>query len=465
MFAHYRPGVQIGNDDCGCHSPIMNNPRPAGPAEVMKDELGNITRLQWTPEARFTLNLTSDTNIAVESGSKIFDVSGITPLGTKGWEGLLAYNTVDRLCWRYVGNSWKQLPELVSSPGSNVIITLSNENDITRVSIKNFRGESIFSDENKGSFIPLTVDDTLAKVLLQGFYHVDIYQISANKSKLIRRVPLSIGYFSPPKNPPIYNQGCHSDKASFATDNTLSLKNGVLSVNTSQAVQIGGILPISSGAVFEYAQPRNLIVNIDTTNKQASIGSHDIYNYIVSGGDVFCLLDSYYLEFDSGSPDMVKFKTLILEDNKIISHIVFINSDGSINYHELENQLDSVGDISELKTTLLTRMDELDSEHDIDIENMNDSITSISECVNKVKNQVGDLQVSDKIVELYNSYNNLNTSINQLDSEMDSKVSEGDVTVIVNKAVSTELSDDKLQEMINNAVYENMRLDGGVVED
>ena len=269
MFSNYRPGVQTNS--CNCHTtPDCKPVQPNGPVQVMKDEYGNITRLQWSPDARFTLNLTSDINIPVESGSKIFTVSGVTPIGIAGWEGLYAYNTVDCKCWKYTSNSWKLLPELISCVGSDVVITLSNEDATTRVSIKNFRGESIFSDDNKGSFIPLTVDDSLAKVLMQGFYHVDIYQISDNSSKLVRRVPLSIGYSAPPAKPPIPNQGCHSGNSGFATDSTLSLKNGVLSVNTSQVVQMGGILPISSGAVFEYAQPRNLIVDVDLNNKDGT---------------------------------------------------------------------------------------------------------------------------------------------------------------------------------------------------
>lgn len=463
MFSNYRPGVQTNS--CNCHQDDLMQPvEQNGPVQVMKDEHGNIVRLQWSPNARFTLNLTSDINIPVESGSKIFTVSGMSPLGITGWEGLLAYNTVDVKCWKYTGNRWIELPEIISCPGSDVIISLSNDSATTRVSIKNFRGESIFSDDNKGSFIPLTVDDTLAKILMQGFYHVDIYQLSTNSTKLIRRIPLSIGYSAPPVKPPIHNQGCHSGNTGFATDNTLSLKNGVLSVNTSQVIQMGGTLPVSSGAVFEYAQPRNLIVDVDVDTKQASVGSYDIYNYIMSGGDVLCLIDGLYLEFINGSAEKVAFKTILLDDNKIISHIVFINSTGSVEYEVNENHINSSADITQLQTTILSRMDALDVEHDTDIQNMNASIESMQESVSKMQNQIGDLKVTDKIVELYNNYNQLNVTIQEVDKELESKISEVEVSNIVNQTVNNQLTDERLQIMINNAVADNLRLDGGVVE-
>lgn len=466
MFENYRPGVQVGNHNCDCHSNEIIKPQHSGPVNIEKDEFGNINRLQWAPDARFTINLTSDTNLPIVSGSQILRVSGITPMSISGWEGLLAYNIVDFKCWKYSNDNWIELPEIETCSSSDAIITFSNDNAVTRVSIKNFRGESIFSDDNKGNIVPLTFDDILAKVLLQGFYYVDIYQLIDNNSRLVRRIPLSIGH-SNASNKPTFpdNNHCHTNNAGFATDNTLSLRNGILSVNVSNNCQMGGDLPISSAAVFEYAQPRNLVVELDLNNRTASIGASDIYNYILYGANVFCLLDGVYLEFNDGNSSLVTFKKIMLDNNVLTSYLIIIDSIGKIvEYQKTTSPINSSVDIDNFKESLTQQMTSLNNKHNEDIQGMDDSIANMQSSIFNMKNQIGDLNVSEKITELYNNHNSVNVRLNEINTTLDSKISESQVSEIVNQKVTEEVSPEKLEELVNKAVGENIILDGGVVE-
>ena len=465
MFENYSSSVQIGHN-CGCHSSSNIRPEQFTPARVTKDELGNITKLQWAPDARFTINLTSDTSVSIIEGSQILNKSGADPLGIAGWEGLHAYNLIDAICWKFSNGTWNRLPEIVSSPNNNVVVVFSNDDATTKVSIKNFRGETIFSDSNQGTFVPLTIDDSLASILLQGFYHVDIYQITNKSTRLVRRIPLSIGNTRQDPKPPSFPNNSHcSDNKGFATDNTLNLKNGVLSVNVSEKCQPGGTLPISSNAVFEYAQPRNIIVEADLTNNTATMSSNDIYNYIMFGGNVLCLVNGLYLSFLSGTIDNATFKALLLDGNVIRSYLLTIDNVGKIiNYKEDSSPINSSVDITNFKETLIQQMNELSSLHNSDIERMNSSILEMNTSVQSIKEQVGDLKVTEKITELYNNHNVINSKLHEVNTVLESKVSESEVATIVNQKVIEEISPEKLQELVDKSINENMKLDGGVVE-
>ena len=463
MFQNYTTGVQIGHN-CDCHKPSQNVPEQHSPATIMKDELGNIKKLQWAPDARFTINITSDTNISIVQGSQILNRSGLTPETLSGWEGLYAYNIVDTICWKYTQNSWVRLPNIITA-NNGAVITFGNDQAKTKISIKNFRGETIFSDTEDGNIVPLTIDDQLADLLMQGFYNLDVYQITANATKLIRRIPVSIGQSQPTNKPvPINPSSCHNNN-NFVTDNTLSFKNGVLSVNVGEQCQPGSVLPISGNAVFEFAQPRNMIVEADIEAGIASMSSIDIYNYQMFGGEITCLVNGVYLSLLSVTHDNATFKELLLHDNILTSYLIIIDNVGKIiEYKSVTSPLNSDSDLNLFKETLTQQMSVLNQTHDADIQRMDSSIGSMNSSLQAMQEQIGDLKVTEKIVELYDNYNSVNSTINQLNKDLDSKLEESDVADIVNKRVDEELSDDKLQDMVNAAVSSDMRLDGGVVE-
>lgn len=464
MFENYSSEVQIGHD-CDCHKPSEIIPEEYTPARITRDELGNITKLQWAPDARFTINLTSDTNISIIEGSQILSRSGLTPENIAGWEGLYAYNIVDTICWQYRNGTWNKLPNIITSNRNSVVITFGNDQAITKVSIKNFRGATIFSDTEEGNFVPLTIDDNLASVLMQGFYYVDIYQVTTKSTKLIRRIPLSVGHAQPDKKPPIHpSTSCHNNKG-FATDNTLTLRNGVLSVNVDDQCQMGGTLPISSNAVFEYAQPRNMIVEADVETNVATMTAADIYSYQLFGGDAICLVNGIYLVPFSITPDKATFKDITLNNSTIISHVLSIDNTGKIlEFKKTEAPINAAEDLNNFQDILAQQMSTLALQHAADIERMDGSIAGMDNRIQAMQEQIGDLKVTEKIVELYNNYNNLNTRLNGIDSELNSKIEESDISKIVEEKVAQEVTDDKLEELVNNAVSENIKLDGGVIE-
>jgi hypothetical protein len=296
MFSNYTTGTQVDiKDKCGCHDNTPPTISQNTPVITKKDDFGNIVKLQWTTDVRCTLNLTSDTWTPIFDGSKVFEKSGVTPYGITGYANMYAYNLADNKCWKHDGEEWVEQSTIVSSPISNTVVLFSSENCITRATIKNFRGESIYSVENEGSIVPLAIDDTLSQLLLQGYYNIDVYQVTSTYTRHVRRISVSIGYtLQPTDKPQITNpiqpgHGCHTGGNNFATDNSLNLKNNILSVNVENECSYGNNLPISSGAVFEYAQPRNLIVEIDDSTMTSTYASHDIYSFTTTyGGDSFC---------------------------------------------------------------------------------------------------------------------------------------------------------------------------------
>lgn len=464
MFENYSSSVQIGHN-CACHKPSHIVPEQYTPAEVTKDELGNISKLQWAPDARFTINLTSDTNISVVEGSQILNRSGLTPEGIAGWEGLYAYNIVDTICWQYTKGTWVKLPNIITSNKNSVIITFSNDKAKTKISIKNFRGETIFTDTEEGNFVPLTVDDSLASILMQGFYNVDIYQITSTSTKLIRRIPISITP-AQPNTPPIVNNlgSCHSNKG-IVTDNTLTYKNGVLSVNTIDQCQLGNVLPVSGNAVVEYAQPRNMIIEADLETHTATMSSIDAFNYQMFGGEVSCIVDGIQLSPLSITQDKATFKDISLKDNTLTSHLLTIDNVGKIiEYQVISSPINSATDLTEFKQLLNQEMCTLTQAHNADIERMDTSILAMSSSLSSMQEQIGDLKVTEKIVELYQNYNSLNSTINGINKELESKLEEHDIADIVNESIAAELSDDKLKDMVTDVVATNLKLDGGVVE-
>lgn len=465
MFENYSSGVQIGHG-CECHTPPHTTPEQYTPAKITKDELGNITKLQWAPDARFTINLTSDTNISVVEGSQILNRSGMTPDNINGWEGLYAYNIVDTVCWQYRGGAWVRLPNIVTSNKNSVILTFSNDQAKTKISIKNFRGETIFTDTEDGTFVQLTFDDSLAAVLMQGFYNVDIYQISATSTKLIRRVPVSITPAQPQNKPTINNNSgsCHSNKG-IVTDNTLTYKGGILSVNTADQCQLGSVLPISGNAVVEYAQPKNMLVEADLETYTATMSSIDIFNYQMFGGEVACLVDGMYLSPFSITYDEAIFKELIVQDSMLISYILIIDNTGKItSYKRNESHLTPVTSLNNIQQMLLQQMSALNDQHLADIERMDESIASMDTALKSMQAQIGDLKVTENIVELYDNYNSLNTSIRDLDGKLDLKLEASDVEAIINEEVAEQLSDERVHEIVTTIVADNLHLDGGVIQ-
>lgn len=464
MFENYSSSVQIGHN-CGCHSPSQTTPEQYTPAKITKDELGNITKLQWAPDARFTINLTSDTNISVVEGSQILNRSGLTPDNINGWEGLYAYNIVDTICWQYRNGVWTRLPNIVTSNNNSVVLTFSNDQAKTKISIKNFRGETIFTDTEDGNFVPLTVDDSLAAVLMQGFYNVDIYQISSTSTKLIRRIPISITPTQSQNTSSSNNSNsCHSGKG-IVTDNTLTYRNGILSVNTTDNCQPGSVLPVSGNAVVEYAQPKNVWVEADLETYTATMSSIDILNYQMFGGEVACLVEGIYLSPFSVTYDKATFKEVIVENSIITSYILTIDNAGKIiEYKKSESHLNPVTSLENIQQELMQSMSALNEQHTADINRMDASIEAMQAAVEGMKAQVGDLQVTEKIVELYNNYNNINSTLQALDNELDNKLEESDVDIIINESVESKLTPERLQDLVNNAVGDNIKLDGGVVE-
>ena len=454
MFSNYTTGTQVSHKDkCGCHDHTPPTISHNTPVITQKDDYGNIIKLQWTPNARFTLNLTSDTWTPIFDGSKVIDKPGVTPDGIAGYVNMYAYNLADYRCWQYNGAEWVEQQDIVSSPRSNTTVLFSMEDSATRVSIKNFRGEPVYTVENDSNIVAVTIDDTLAQILLQGYYNIDVYQITKTSTRHVRRIPVSISHsLQPPDSQPIINNipgghGCHTGSG-FATDNSLKLKNNVLSVNVDDECTYGNTLPVSSGAVFEYAQPRNLVIEINTDTMTSPYASHDIYSFIiVQGGDAYCYYDGLYIPYVDGDDDKVKFSSLVMQDSGLKTFVLEIDDCGVVVDKSTIYDPSAGTDYSALRAemTMLREM------HLVDARNADERLDAIE----------GNLKET--------SIPSLVSSIERLEDDIDTKASTSMVNEVIssvsdlNAALTTKTSHSEVQSLIRYALDADMVFDGGVV--
>jgi hypothetical protein len=477
MFNNYTLGVHSSSSGCVCNSGQGSDVISTVSDYSVEDKYGNIVRLNWSPSARFTINLTSDIWAPIAVGAKVLSTAGATPYKMAGTEGAYVYNTNDCKCWKYVSGRWVEEADIAEFPDSGAVVLFSTKNCITRVSIKNFRGESIFSIDENSNIVNLQVDDTLSNILMQGFYNLDIYKIYNNETRLVRRIPLSVGY----SNENSSSQGSvHVQRPNkgFTTDDTLNFTNGVLSVNTSNGCYYGSSLPISSSAVFEYAQPRNIIVELDDTGKHASISSIDIYNHVISGGNVLCAYDNNYYDFAGGTSDTVVFKSISIDNGALTERTIEIDSSHNSIVSISSVQVNS--DNNDTLASIMLRLDEIENSHDTDMSDMRTSMDDISYRVASIKEQVGDIDVDASLELMRNQLNNqtdsiaaINTEVNRIDlvaQNMQSQVD--DVKVILSDAVTRDemsdiveqaIDDDKLRDIVSNVIANEAILDGGVI--
>jgi hypothetical protein len=454
MFSNYTTGTQVTNKDkCGCHDHTTPTISHNTPVLTQKDDYGNIIKLQWTPNARFTLNLTSDTWTPIFDGSKVLEKPGATPEGIAGYINMYAYNLSDYKCWQYNGAEWVEQPDIESSPRSNTVVLFSMENSSTRISIKNFRGEPVYTVENDSNVVSVSIDDTLAQILLQSYYNIDVYQITKTSTRHVRRIPVSIGYnLQRPDAPPIINNvpqgnGCHS-VAGFATDNTLEFRNNILSVNVKENCEYGNTLPVSSGAVFEYSQPRNLVVEINTDTMTSPYTSKDIYSFvIVQGGDAFCYYNGLYIPYVEGDDELVKFSSLLMQEAGLKTFILEIDDCGNVNDKSTLYDPSAGTDYSSLRADLTT----LREMHIVDAKDADRRLDAIE----------GNLKET--------SIPSLVSAIERLEDDMDTKATTSSVTEVVamvsnlDVALSTKASHSEVQALIRDALDAETVFDGGVI--
>ena len=460
MFSNYGPGVRTSQNGCGCHTgtpPIITQ---GSPANATTDNYGNITKLQWAPTARFTINITSDEWVPIKEGSKVFNVSGVTPAGVPGYDGLYAYNTVDGKCWKYSVTQWEEEPEIVYFPNSDTVVLFSNANCVTKVSIKNFRGEPIFTAEDDDTSVELTVDDALANILMQGYYNMDVYQSTSTSTRLVRRIPLSISYSEQNNNQqsfPSVGNSCHSGAANFATDNSLILKNGVLSVNTAGNCSYGNSLPVSSGTVYEYAQPRNLIVDVSSSNGVSDITAIDIYNYANSGGTVYCLNDGMYLNYVYGTTSIAVFNLLDADDNVLSSYTATVDAIGKTSVSVDKYDLSGLSSIASIKEELIGKIEAVQFQHNEDITSINETITSIDNSISLINGRVSSITaVSNDVAKRMNV---LEKSMSDINSAGYATAEE--VNSVVTSKVNEVTTSEEFRQMIEEAVKDNVVMDGG----
>jgi hypothetical protein len=315
MFSNYTNVTQVAQEDGCCHK--QTTPVTGHNTDVLaqKDEYGNIIKLQWTPNDRFTLNLTSDTWMPIFDSSKVLEEPGETPDDADGQLNMYAYNLSDWKCWKHDGDKWVEQSAIESPHGSSTTVLFSMKNSSTRISIKNFRGDTVYTVENEGNWLPFTVDDTLSQLLLQGYYNIDVYQITQTLTRHIRRISASIGYPSQqydvtPPNPNSTYVGW------FSVDDTLEFKNSVLSVNVNDTCNNENTLPVSGSAVVEYSQPKDLIVEINTDTMTTNYTSKYIHNFVcVRKGNAYCYYDGLYIPYSEGTEESVKFSLLTVKDS------------------------------------------------------------------------------------------------------------------------------------------------------
>ena len=203
MFSNYINGAIISSHGhCGHHHTNLT------PAVSVKDAYGNVVKLQWTPIDRFSVDITSNSWIPVLDDSIILNQSGQTPYDVAGVEGRFAYNTSDYRCWKFSKGGWEEQSEIASQDAGKTIMLFSNKSGLTRIVLKNFRGEPVHTAESIGDTVTLTIDDALSEKLLQGYYNMYVYLVSGNTTKFIRKISVSVGNYVEESAPP-HGHHCH----------------------------------------------------------------------------------------------------------------------------------------------------------------------------------------------------------------------------------------------------------------
>jgi hypothetical protein len=190
MFSNYISGAVVSSHN-HCDHPHTN----LTPGVAVKDDYGNVVKLQWTPTARFSVNITSDSWVPVVDGSVILNQPGQTPHDVVGINGDLAYNTADYKCWMYLGGTWKEQDDIATQDRGKTIMLFSSQAGMTRAVLKNFRGEQLHVIEGVGNTATLTIDDELSDKLLQGYYNIDVYLVLNSTTKFIRKISVSVGNY------------------------------------------------------------------------------------------------------------------------------------------------------------------------------------------------------------------------------------------------------------------------------
>lgn len=190
MFSNYTVGTVVSQHDHCDHKHTC-----VTPGFAQTDDYGNIVRFQWTPDARFNFEVTSDSWIPVPEGSISLTQSGQLPDDIATVCDTFAYNTVDYRCWKNDCGTWLEQPEISIDPQSRTRLLFSDKSKSTRVVIKNFREEVVQTFESSGNTVSIVVDDTLAEQLLQGYYNMDVYLVGTSMIRHIRRIVVSIGNY------------------------------------------------------------------------------------------------------------------------------------------------------------------------------------------------------------------------------------------------------------------------------
>ena len=405
MFSNYTNGTQVTQDDnCGCHSQTPPIIGPASTVTAQKDDYGNIIELQWTPNDRFTLDITSDTWTPIFDGSKILKTPGAVPDDAIGHANMYAYNLHDYKCWQHDGTVWVEKDFIETPVKSSTVVLFSMVDSSTRVCIKNFRGETIHSVENESNVAHLEVDDALAQLLLQGYYTIDIYQITNTSVRYVRRLSVSIGCYEPKSETIIIPDDCCHEReeyVNFSTDDTLKLENNVLSVNLQNRCIARTNLPVSSDAVIDYSQPKNLLIDIDvTTNADVMTSpypSKAIYEFVtVQSKDVYCYFDGLYIPFVYGDENVVRFSSVVVQDNSLKAITIEIDAQGYVTDKSL--WFDARVDYDHIESSL-TELKTMHIEHK---ETTDERLTSLEELVDSIEYTKA-TDDGDGIVTLYPS--------------------------------------------------------------
>lgn len=214
MFSNFINGAVVTqHEHCGhTHNCVT-------PGFVQKDDYGNIARLQWTPETRFSFDLTSDTWIPVPEGSVVFNQTGQNPLDTTATCNTYAYNTADYKCWKNDCGTWVEQTDVFVDTTSSTAILFSQKSKSTRAIIKNFREEVVRTFDNIGNTVNIVVDDTLAQELLQGYYNIDMYVVGSDTIRYVRRIAVSIGNYVDKTNN--INCGCNTPPSNIIPNPSL----------------------------------------------------------------------------------------------------------------------------------------------------------------------------------------------------------------------------------------------------
>lgn len=189
MFQNYGIGV---NTSIKNETPDVMSASPSSALTEVKDLYGNIVGLVWNSRERFSIELTSDTILPVDKGSLILKETGATP-EVDGTFGMYAYNTVDYKCWRYADGKWDESDNMVFPTNGDSFEIFSNPNSSILVEFINFRGDVIHRLTHDSNTVCFAYDDEVAKVLQQGTYVANVYQVANGENRLVRKIKVTVG--------------------------------------------------------------------------------------------------------------------------------------------------------------------------------------------------------------------------------------------------------------------------------